>query len=65
MSAETLTTALKKLDAMKEHIAYPEELLNHTIVDEYYKGETEDIFYEYNSSYNKSDVGSLKIFLTI
>ena len=39
MSVDTITTALKKLDAMKEHIAYPEEILNHTIVDEYYKGE--------------------------
>ena len=59
MSVDTITTALKKLDAMKEHIAYPEELLNHTIVDEYYKGEIGEIFHEYNS------VGSHKIFLTI
>ena len=38
MSADTMTIALKKLDAMKEHIAYPDELLNNTIVDDYYKG---------------------------
>ena len=38
MSADTMTIALKKLDAMKEHIAYPDELLNNTIVDDFYKG---------------------------
>ena len=38
MSADTMTIALKKLDAMEEHIAYPDELLNNTIVDDYYKG---------------------------
>ena len=38
MSADTMKTALKKLDSMKEHIGYPEELLNNTIVDEYYRG---------------------------
>ena len=38
MSADTRTKALKKLDAMKEIIAYPEELSNETIIDDFYRG---------------------------
>ena len=38
MRSDTRTKALKKLDAMKEIIAYPEELSNETIIDEFYKG---------------------------
>ena len=38
MSADTMKIALKKLDAMKEHIAYHDELLNNTIIDTFYKG---------------------------
>ena len=38
MSSDTMKTALKKLDSMKEIIAYPDELSNNTIIDEFYKG---------------------------
>ena len=38
MSSDTRTKALKKLDAMKEIIAYPEELSNKTIIDDFYRG---------------------------
>ena len=38
MAEETKQIALKKLDAMKDYIAYPDELLNHTIVDNFHKG---------------------------
>ena len=38
MSSDTRTKALKKLDAMKEIIAYPEELSNETIIDDFYRG---------------------------
>ena len=38
MSSDTRTKALKKLEAMKEIIAYPEELSNETIIDDFYRG---------------------------
>ena len=41
MSSKTMTTALKKLEAMKEYIAYPDELLNNTIIDDFYKGKND------------------------
>ena len=40
MSSDTITTALKKLDSMKEIIAYPDELSNSTVIDGFYKGKT-------------------------
>ena len=42
MSESTVATALKKLDAMKEHIAYPDELLNSMTIDTFYNGKDYD-----------------------
>ena len=38
MGDEAKQMAKTKLKSMKENIAYPNEMLNHTIIDSYYKG---------------------------
>lgn len=36
MDTKTMHRALDKLDAMEAHIGYPEELLNNTLLEQYY-----------------------------
>lgn len=37
MGDETKQMALKKVKAMDAYIAYPEQILNHTLVDQFYE----------------------------
>lgn len=37
MDKHTLKRAVDKLDAMEAHVGYPEELLNDTLVEQYYE----------------------------
>ena len=38
MDKQTAKKAVDKLNAMKEFIAYPDEYMNKSIIDDYYKG---------------------------
>ena len=38
MGEEAKQMAKRKLKSMKQNIAYPNEMLNHTVMDEYYEG---------------------------
>ena len=46
MDEKTRVNAIEKLREMGQFIAFPDELLNRSIMDEYYKGK---IIYKFNS----------------
>jgi len=55
MDSKTRASAIKKLDNFKTYIGYPDQLLNDTLVDEYYELLTinPDEYYKNVFSYNK------------
>ena len=54
MGDEAKNMAKIKLASMKENVAYPNELLNRTIMDEYYKGIFNHLSYKIQSPLTRS-----------